>query len=115
MSLPVFDKSVLEGVNPRGRVDVAVSAGLGLLARRDPRLSAAHEALKPVLDLGLLYFLGPEKEFRKVFRSLATPKQAKQIRARRIKSKRKGILPENKSSKRARPSRVIYDAEVVSL
>ena len=110
MSLPVFDKSVLEGVNPRGRVDVLASNVLERVAAGHG-LTPQFQALKPVLDFGLLYFLGPKKEFSRAVRGLSAPQRVK--RPRRITA---GV---KRSPSLARSRRVktpeILDAEIVSL
>lgn len=113
MSLPAFDRSVLEDVNPRGRVDVLASNMLRRVAE-GRGLVPQFEALRPVLDLGLLYFLGPKKEFARALRILNTPKRKPSRPPRRIAPAQPGA---RQPSRAARRSQVIdlLDAEVVSL
>lgn len=111
MSLPVFDKSVLLGVNPRGRVDVLASNVLAKVAERKG-LAPQFAAVRPVLDFGLLYCFGPKHEFARAMRSLSRPLRAK--RPRRIAAG--GHTAGKRVSARARrPRREVFDAEVVVL
>lgn len=114
MSLPVFDRSVLEGVNPRGRVDVLASNVLQWAAS-NRGLAPQFEAVRPVIDFGLLYFLGPEKEFARAVKTLSSPKRKKNPQpARRIAAGR--LQSGARRPSRARSRRVeVLDAEVVSL
>jgi len=101
MSLLVFDRSVLENANPRGRVDVLVS-NLVAHAASVRGYGPQFDAVRPVLDLGLLYLLGPELEFKRAVRGIAAGPRA-------ARPKRAGAR-----TKRARKPRVLIP-EVVSL
>jgi len=112
-----FEKSILEGVDPKGRVDVLVTNALQEIARPDPKLSAVYLVTKPLIDLGLCVIAGPDSEIgKRSARALRTLERLKrQAQPRQIQGRNKKRWRKNPAFKAPRKTKDgAYIPEVVN-
>lgn len=114
MSLPVFDRSPLDTVDPHGRADVLASNLIRRALSGNMIAAAAYESIRPVSDFLLLYLLGPEAEFDKAMRGhkLQGPRTGKNRKLGVTAARTRKVKPPGRNRSRGKVH--VIDAEVVA-